>query len=196
MKIDSSRYGTSSTRPRMWMASMSTKAMRDGAAAAVWNKKKVDVMLTVDMLTHTFRRNMHKATLLTGDNDFKPLIDALVQDGMFISLLYPPDETSKELMQAADARWPLSMSMIDGFLLDDSRPLFDIPKRNMHHQPVETGRKISEWTQDGQQHGLHELNGEFLVTQVQNPNNALHVSHKNLELLKYFCKESLKIDVP
>lgn len=69
-------------------------------------QKKVDVMLTVDMLTHAFRKNMHQATLLTGDNDFKPLIDALVQDGLFVTLMYPPDETSRELMQAADARTP------------------------------------------------------------------------------------------
>jgi len=62
-------------------------------------QKKVDVMIAVDMLTHTFRRNMHEATLLTGDNDFKPLVDALVHDGMFVTLWYPPDETSKELMR-------------------------------------------------------------------------------------------------
>jgi hypothetical protein len=153
-------------------------------------------MLTVDMLTHAFRRNMHKATLLTGDNDFKPLLDALVQDGMFVSLLYPPDETSRELMQAADARWPLNMQTIEGFLLDDSRPLFDVPKRQMHHQPTATGTNISTWTQEGLQHTLNELNGEYLVIQVQNPNNAFHISHKDLDLLKYFCKESLKIDVP
>jgi uncharacterized LabA/DUF88 family protein len=49
-------------------------------------QKKVDVMIAVDMLTHTFRRNMHEATLLTGDNDFKPLVDALVHEGMFITI--------------------------------------------------------------------------------------------------------------
>jgi uncharacterized LabA/DUF88 family protein len=37
--------------------------------------KKADVMIAVDMLTHPFRHNMHQTTLLTGDNDFKPLID-------------------------------------------------------------------------------------------------------------------------
>lgn len=47
-------------------------------------QKKVDVMIAVDMLTHAFRRNMQQATLLTGDLDFKPLLDALVQDGMFV----------------------------------------------------------------------------------------------------------------
>ncbi|WP_375157929.1 NYN domain-containing protein [Bradyrhizobium sp. RDT46] len=153
-------------------------------------QKKVDVMLTVDMLTHSFRKNMHKATLLTGDNDFKPLIDALVQDGMFVSLMYPPEETSRELMQAADARFPMSMSIIEGYLTADSKLLFDLPKRKMHHQPVDTGNNVSTWTQDNQQLGLHELDGEFLVTQVQNPNNTLHVSHKNLDLLRHFCKES------
>src|SRR5277367_4656558 len=45
-------------------------------------QKKIDVLITVDMLTHSFRKNMDEAILLTGDLDFKPLIDALVQDGM------------------------------------------------------------------------------------------------------------------
>ena len=43
-------------------------------------QKKVDIMIAVDMLTHSFRRNMQRATLLTSDLDFKPLIDALVQE--------------------------------------------------------------------------------------------------------------------
>ena len=38
------------------------------------------------MLSHAHRKNMHKTTLLTGDLDFKPLVDALVQDGMFVTL--------------------------------------------------------------------------------------------------------------
>lgn len=49
-------------------------------------QKKVDTMIAVDMLTHSFRGNMDKATLLTGDLDFKPLVDALIQQGMYITL--------------------------------------------------------------------------------------------------------------
>jgi hypothetical protein len=54
-------------------------------------------MLTVDILTHTFRRNMDAATLLTGYVDFKPLIDTSVQNAMYVTLWYPPEETSCEL---------------------------------------------------------------------------------------------------
>jgi uncharacterized LabA/DUF88 family protein len=57
-------------------------------------QKKIDVMIAIDMLMHSFRRNMHEATLLTGDLDFKPLIDALVQEGMFVTLWYPLGITS------------------------------------------------------------------------------------------------------
>jgi uncharacterized LabA/DUF88 family protein len=34
----------------------------------------VDVMLTVDMLTHSIRRNTQRAPPFTGDQDFKPFV--------------------------------------------------------------------------------------------------------------------------
>ena len=67
-------------------------------------QKQVDVKIAVDMLSHSHRRNMHKATLLTGDLDFKPLVEALIDDGMYVTLWYDPSSTSKELMYTVDAR--------------------------------------------------------------------------------------------
>ena len=52
----------------------------------VAQQKKVDIMIAVDMLMHSFNRNMHRATLLASDLDFKPLLDALVQAGMHVTL--------------------------------------------------------------------------------------------------------------
>lgn len=72
-------------------------------------QKQVDIMIAVDMLTHSFRRNMHAATLLTGDLDFKPLIDALVQEGMHVSLWYPKGRANYELVDAADSRRALTI---------------------------------------------------------------------------------------
>jgi uncharacterized LabA/DUF88 family protein len=40
-------------------------------------QKEVDVLLAVDMLTHGFNRNMTHATLLAGDLDFRPIVEAL-----------------------------------------------------------------------------------------------------------------------
>jgi uncharacterized LabA/DUF88 family protein len=67
-------------------------------------QKQIDVKIAVDMLTHAHRRNMHKVTLLTGDLDFKPVVDALVQDGMFVTLWYEKSSASEELIYAADAK--------------------------------------------------------------------------------------------
>jgi uncharacterized LabA/DUF88 family protein len=82
-------------------------------------QKKVDVMIAVDMLTHSFRRNMHQAALLTADLDFKPLVDALVQDGMHVTLWYPRGKPNRELVYAADARHPLTFRNLHGWSTDE-----------------------------------------------------------------------------
>lgn len=86
-------------------------------------QKKVDVMIAVDMLKHTIRRNMQAAALLTSDVDFRPLLDALVDEGMFVTLIYNPSNTSQELLGAADARLPLSCYQMWSWLNDASRAL-------------------------------------------------------------------------
>jgi uncharacterized LabA/DUF88 family protein len=161
-----------------------------------YEQKKVDVMLTVDMLTHTFRKNMHQATLLTGDNDFKPLVDALVQDGMFVNLWFPVDETSRELMQAADARHPLSMLRLHDFLTAESRKIFNIPKQQNFSSNLPSGTELVSWELDGKRCGLFERYGQYVVTRDADQDNRLHIMHDNLELLKYFCHDSIGIDVP
>lgn len=65
-------------------------------------QKKVDVQIAVDMLMHTFRRNMHECTLLTGDSDFQPLLEALVREGMTVTLWHPP-HAPDDLKGAADS---------------------------------------------------------------------------------------------
>lgn len=82
------------------------------------NQKAVDIMIAVDMLRHSFRRNMNKATLLTGDLDFKPLLDALVLEGMFTTVWYDPRITSKELLYAADSNQIFDLSTIYTYASD------------------------------------------------------------------------------
>jgi uncharacterized LabA/DUF88 family protein len=101
-------------------------------------------MIAVDMLTHTFRHNMHQTTLLTGDNDFKPPIDALVHEGMFVTLWYPYGETSKELMNAADTRKRLGMKQLSELLTSESRRNFSIPDaRNFN--PLWRLHRTAKW---------------------------------------------------
>src|SRR5262249_1181531 len=44
-------------------------------------QKEVDVLLSVDMLTHSFSKNMDAAVLLSGDRDFRPVVESVVRLG-------------------------------------------------------------------------------------------------------------------
>ncbi len=72
-------------------------------------QKQVDIMIAVQMLMHTIRKNMSKCTLIAGDLDFKPLIDALVQEGMFVTIWSEEKSVSKDLIYASDARRDLGI---------------------------------------------------------------------------------------
>jgi uncharacterized LabA/DUF88 family protein len=161
-------------------------------------QKKVDVMLAVDMLTHSFRKNMHKATLLTGDNDFKPLIDALVQDGMFVTLWYPVGETSRELMQAADARQRLDMRTLHSLLTQESRERLSLPGVEVVNQDSGLpGISLGKWSIERRILQLVKTANAFVVTRAPEPVvNRLQVTHHNVEFLREFCLDSFDIEIP
>jgi uncharacterized LabA/DUF88 family protein len=161
-------------------------------------QKKVDVMLTVDMLSHTFQRNMLSTTLLTGDGDFKPLVDALVHMGMFVTLWYPANETSQELMQAADNRLKLGWYDLQSILTPASQQAFDIPQPHHSGAVGPVADVIFQWKVDGKDHGIYYLrsDGKFLVTRQDDDINVLYMKHSNLELLKQCCLEARNIDIP
>jgi uncharacterized LabA/DUF88 family protein len=90
-------------------------------------QKQVDVAIAVDMLSHSHRRNMTQATLLSGDLDFKPVVDALVRDGMWVTVWCERASTSRELWLSADSRRDLNTRTIFGVLSDDMLCRFPRP---------------------------------------------------------------------
>jgi uncharacterized LabA/DUF88 family protein len=73
-------------------------------------QKQVDVLLAVDMLSHAHRGNFRKAILLAGDLDFKPVIDALVQAGSYVTLWCDRIVATNELRSSADSVRDLAFS--------------------------------------------------------------------------------------
>jgi uncharacterized LabA/DUF88 family protein len=65
-------------------------------------QKEVDVLLATDMLTHGFNGSMGKAVLIAGDVDFRPVVEALVQHGVFVHVWYHRSSFAQELPGAAD----------------------------------------------------------------------------------------------
>jgi uncharacterized LabA/DUF88 family protein len=72
-------------------------------------QKGVGTQLSVQAMVHVFRHNTRRLTIMTGDPDFKPLIDALVLEGAYVTLASDLRQTSRDLIDAADAHrllWP------------------------------------------------------------------------------------------
>ncbi len=70
---------------------------------------------------------MNKATLLTGDLDFKPLLDALIFEGMHISIQYSRRSISKELLYAADNSFRITIKQIYDWIPDQIKNEFAMP---------------------------------------------------------------------
>lgn len=90
-------------------------------------QKQVDTLLSVDMLAHSYRRNAAEIALVAGDLDFKPAVDALVQDGMYVILYFDQGHVSKELMASADDRRHLNIHAARGWLSDSFLSKYEIP---------------------------------------------------------------------
>jgi uncharacterized LabA/DUF88 family protein len=162
-------------------------------------QKKVDVLITVDMLMHSFRGNMHKATLLTGDLDFKPLIDALVQDGMFVTLWYPTQATNDELITAADARQELNIETIHGFASEDFKKRFPIPTVFLAPERQLEGTSLISTSNDAPE-GPVELylrGNEYLVIFQQPKTSYLyHVSFSDPDFLRLYLDDRYNVILP
>jgi uncharacterized LabA/DUF88 family protein len=158
-------------------------------------QKQVDIMIAVHMLSHTIRANMSKATLVAGDLDFKPLIDALIQEGMYVTLWCNRRSTSRELEYAADARRDLNLLEIWSRCKKGFVELHPIPNRcissgmqkdagfDVVREGVsKTGEHVVLWRHRGGQHTIGYRGGnsedEYVCWQ-----------HKDGEFLERFVAE-------
>jgi uncharacterized LabA/DUF88 family protein len=75
-------------------------------------QKEVGVSLAVDMLTHSFSKNMDEAVLLAGDRDFRPVVEAIVRLGTLVKVAYEPRSASRELARAADSEKEIDITTL------------------------------------------------------------------------------------
>ena len=92
-------------------------------------QKQVDIHIAVDLLTHTYNKNMHQVAFVAGDQDFKPLVEAVVRHGMFIEIWYENSSASVDLLDAADGRRLLDLYTFFGYLEASFRQAHPLPTR-------------------------------------------------------------------
>jgi uncharacterized LabA/DUF88 family protein len=76
-------------------------------------EKGIDIMLTTDLLTHSFKRNYDVAILVAGDTDYVGAIQGVKNNGQNVEVaLFGKESTSRPLRDVADR-----VITIDGRLL-------------------------------------------------------------------------------
>lgn len=91
-------------------------------------QKGVDIQLAVDALSLASRGAFREITILTGDLDFRPLLDELVMMGLTVELWHPKI-VNEELVQAADRRRLLSAGDLIGVFSSDFHRLNTFPEQ-------------------------------------------------------------------
>ena len=78
-----------------------------------FEQKRVDVLLSVDLVRMSWDHQIHKAVLVTGDSDFVPAIQAAKEAGVLVHLFYSDRAVHYELRDACDDRTLISQELID-----------------------------------------------------------------------------------
>jgi uncharacterized LabA/DUF88 family protein len=94
-------------------------------------QKGVDIRIAVDMLTHSFRGVIDRAILFAGDRDFEPLVSALVQQGLYITVGYHPTSVAEELLDAADVREEYDTLRLWNYATRQFKEQFPAPSRSI-----------------------------------------------------------------
>ena len=75
--------------------------------------KQVDISLSVDMLTHASRKNYDVAVLAAGDEDYVPLVDAVMAEGRRVCLWFVEKGLSPLLKNRVDHFYSLEHILLD-----------------------------------------------------------------------------------
>lgn len=78
-----------------------------------FKQKGVDIQLAVDLLRLALSKNIDKAILITGDSDFVPVVTAVKEAGVTVSLHYSHElPTHHSLRLAVDERVPIALDLL------------------------------------------------------------------------------------
>lgn len=75
--------------------------------------KRVDIALATAMLTHAHRGNYEVAVLVAGDEDYVPLVEAVIAEGRRVFVWFLQNGLSPALMRSADHFFDIGKVLLD-----------------------------------------------------------------------------------
>jgi uncharacterized LabA/DUF88 family protein len=87
----------------------------------IFEQKRVDIYLGVDLVLLAVKQRIHRAILITGDSDFLPAIRAAKNEGVLMHLYHGtgPQQPHRDLWEEADDRTVITPDLLNTFLLAD-----------------------------------------------------------------------------
>ncbi|HEX6748970.1 MAG TPA: NYN domain-containing protein [Longimicrobium sp.] len=87
----------------------------------IFEQKRVDIYLGVDLVMLATKQRIHRAILITGDSDFLPAIRAAKNEGVLIHLYHGtgPQQPHRDLWEEADDRTVITPDLLNTFLLTE-----------------------------------------------------------------------------
>jgi uncharacterized LabA/DUF88 family protein len=126
-------------------------------------QKQVDILLAVDAMNHAARRNMEQADLITGDQDFKPLVESLVNMGLLVRVLGDRQHTSQDLADAADNYQALTLQVYSRWSSQKFQQTFPIPSVAMGDWDHGNQNIVRVGTIGGQQARMYRVDSTFIA---------------------------------
>jgi uncharacterized LabA/DUF88 family protein len=156
-------------------------------------QKKVDVQLAVDAMNHAARRNMSRAIFLTGDQDFLPVVQALVDMGLFVDVAGDKRHTSRDLARAADTYRPLSLFEYCGWTTNVQKPP-PLPQKYYKRAPgFHRWKLLKTGTLDNKNATLYQIGeGDHVIAQQERDGGFTMIRLSgNIDRLILFCEIDL-----
>lgn len=152
-------------------------------------QKEVDVLLAVDMLEHSFRKNMEVALLIAGDRDFVPIIESLVRLGTYVHVVYHPGSVSPELYEAADVAMNLNIDHLWGWSPAEFGAQHPIPLQNWQDGRADLSpRRVIRVgaLATGQDVRIWEAHANLFTATVHHRPNTLLLNHRDQGILERY----------
>lgn len=81
---------------------------------SVYQQKRTDVMLAIDMVQLSATHQISTAILIAGDNDFTPVVNNVKNNAVSVVLYHGPHRTyNNELWNACDDRYEIDKELVD-----------------------------------------------------------------------------------
>lgn len=179
-------------KPPEWLANLRSSSgfvFREALLKTTGTRRKqegVDVLLAVDAMQNAFRRNMTYCDIFSGDGDLLPLVNALVDQGIFTTVVSFDDpevgDVPKRLRDAADDYIHVGPVILVDCMVNEYHWRSAGSGNNLNNENSENFSKIE---MHGKRFTVLKINDQFeLISNLRSDGSCSRRAFENMRGLK------------